>query len=882
VFGSVWKRLLLLVRRDRFDRELDEEMRFHVEMKTRENLAAGASPEEAHYAARRAFGNLTLLREVGRDMWGFTSLESLLRDFRYSARTLRKSPGFTLVAIVSLALGIGVNTAIFNLFNEVFLKDLSARDPGRLLRIEAGRSGQMSYPNYRDLQENRIFDGLAAYTLSQESWSAGTAPRTVRSHLVTSNFFDVLGVQAARGRTFPDAEAKPEQKAQLVVLSHQFWQRQLGSEPDIIGRDLTLNGRPFTIIGILPEKYRSVAEFGEAPELYLPLSELLVPGLHDRDQSLFIVIGRLPAGLSRRQAEAGLTAAARRLEQAHPQQNKDFGQAAARAIAGIQKLEKYDAEVWLLAGLLFLVVSLVFVIACANVASMLLARGVSRRREIAMRLALGASRRRLVQQLLVETMVLALLASCVALLFNLWLNMVLNRIQIPDSGMTFQLEPDFRLLLYALSLAMVTSLLCGLVPALQATRSRLVPALKDEAQEFGHRRFTLRNFLVAGQVAVSVVLLVTAGLFVRSLLEIGGARPGFDVDHTLVLSVNLIRGQHTGEQEKLFFGQAMDRLEAVPGARSASCAGIVPLSFASSGDRLWLEGQEDGPGVATYLNVVGRRYFETLGIPVLRGREFGAGDREGVAPVAIVNEAFIRRYSDKSVPDADPLGKRLIQGEGRDRRFLEIVGVVADSKYLSPGEAPEPQVYLSYLQPQQVRRVRSLLLRTAGPPAAALAPAKRAIADLDRSADVEVQTMSDHVSRAFWPSRIGALVLGSLGGLGMLLAMVGLYGVMSYAVSRRTSEIGIRMALGASRGLVLWMVLKDGLILLGVGGLIGLAIAALATGPLAMFLASTVSPTDPATLISVLLLIALVGAAASFVPARRATGIDPVVALRRE
>jgi predicted permease len=876
------RRLLFLLRRDRFDRELDEEMRFHIEMKTRENLEAGASSEEARYAAQRTFGNLTLLREVSRDMWGFISLESLVRDVRYSVRTLRKSPGFTLVAILSLALGIGMSTAMFSLFNEVFLKDLTARDPSRLLRIEAGRPGQMSYPNYRDLQENGIFDGLAAYTLSQESWSAGNAPRTVRSHLVTNNFFDVLGVQAARGRTFPAAEAGPEQTPQLVVLTHQFWQRRLGGEPDIIGRDLTLNGRPFTVTGILPEKYRSVAEFGEAPELYLPVSEVLVPGLHDRHQSLFVVIGRLPTGLTARQAEAALTAAAKRLEQAHPQQNKDFGQAAAHAMSGIAKLKKYDAEVWVLAGLLFFVVTLVFVIACANVASMLLARGVSRRREIAMRLALGAGRRRLVQQLLVETMVLALLASCVALLFNLWLNMVLNRIQIPNSEMTFQFEPDFRLLLYALSLAIVTALLCGLVPALQSTRSRLVPALKDEAQEFGHRRFTLRNFVVAGQVAVSVVLLVTAGLFFRSLLEIGGARPGFDVDHTLVLNVNLVRGQHPGEQEKLFFEQAMDRLEGVPGAQSASCAGVVPLSFAASGDRLWLEGQEDGPGVATYLNVVGRRYFETLRIPVLRGREFGAGDRENVAGVAIVNEAFIRRYSHTAGPDAEPLGKRLIQGEGLDRRSLEIVGVVADSKYFSLGEAPEPQVYLSYLQPQQVRRVRSLLLRTAGSPAAALAPAKRAIADLDPSAEVQVQTMSDHVSRAFWPSRIGALVLGSLGGLGLLLAMVGLYGVMSYAVSRRTSEIGVRMALGASRGLVLWMVLKDGLILLGVGAVIGLAIAALATGPLAMFLASTVSPTDPATLISVLLLIALVGVAASFVPACRATGVDPVVALRRE
>jgi putative ABC transport system permease protein len=507
---------------------------------------------------------------------------------------------------------------------------------------------------------------------------------------------------------------------------------------------------------------------------------------------------------------------------------------------------------------------------------------VSRRREIAMRLALGASRRRLVQQLLVESMVLALLASGVALLFNFWLNMILNRIRIPNSEMTFQLEPDFRLLLYGLALAVATSMLCGLVPALQATRPRLVPALKDEVQEFGHRRFTLRSFLVTGQVAVSVVLLVTAGLFLRSLLEIGRARPGFEVDHTLVVSVNLVMGQRTGDQEKLFFEQAMDRLEAVPGAWSASCAGIVPLSFAASGDRLRLEGQEDGPGVAAYLNVVGRRYFETLGIPVLRGREFGPGDREGVAPVAIVNEAFLRRYSRMSGPDNDPLGKRLIQGEGPDRRFLEIVGVVADSKYLSLGEAPEPQVYLSYLQPQQVRRVRTLLLRTSGPPAAALVPAKRAITDLDRSAEVEAQTMKEHVARALWPSRIGTLVLGSLGVLGLLLAMVGLYGVMSYAVSRRTSEIGIRMALGASRGLVSWMVLKDGLILLGAGVVIGLAIAALASGPLAMFLASTVSPTDPVTLIGVLVLMALVGTAASLVPARRATAVDPAVVLRRE
>lgn len=876
------KRVRALLRTDRLEDEMDKELRFHLDQQIEDNVKAGMSPQEARFAALRKFGGVAQIKEECRAMSGTRLLEGFWQDLRYGLRMLRRSPGLTLVAVISLALGIGPNVAVFSLLNEALLKGPTAKDPGRLFLVQTGQGRQMSYPNYRDLEKSHIVEGLAGYTLSQESWTRGGETRTVYSHIVTGNFFEVLGVQAAAGRTFTAMEAEPGRNPELAVLSHHFWQSRLAGDRGVIGSNLIINNRPFTVLGVLPEGYRSVLEFGETPELYLPVSRLSIQGLEARGQGLFVTIGRLPGNLSLRQAEAALTVACARLEQEHPEENRDLGRVRTIPLSGWAGLARYDAGVWTLGGLLVVVVGLVLLVACANVAGLLLARASGRQREIAMRLALGAGRLRLVRQLLTESLLLAAAASSAGLLLNMWVTGLFARLPISRAGgISVAPLPDVSLLLYGAAIATAATLLCGLAPALQGTRVDLIPALKDESARTGYRRFSLRSYLVAGQVAISTVLLITGALFLRSLLAIAGATPGFDVDHTIVARINLAKGKSPGAADTLFFEQAMSRVEEIRGVRSASCAGIVPLSFSTSGGRFWVDGREDEQGVPAYLNVVGRRYFETLGISLLRGREFQTSDGAGAPPVAIVNETFARRIFHGSGLDSSPIGARLVYGEGGDRRSLEIVGIVGDSKYFSLGEAPEPQVFLSYLQPHSVRRVRSLLVR-ADNPGAALTPLKRALLELDPSAELEIQTMRDHLSRAFWPSRIGAYVLGGLGVVGLLLAMVGVYGIVSYAVTRRRPEIGIRIALGASRPAVLRLILWEGLRLVGSGVAAGAVISALATKPLAAFLASGVGPTDPASFIGVLVVLLSVGMAAVFIPAYRATKVDPMVALRYE
>ena len=691
---KLWRRLTFPFRRSRFERDLDEEMRIHLRFKTEENIDAGMTLDEAQRRAAGRFGNRLLVRETSREVWGFRVLEQLAQDLRYGLRMLRRSPGFTAAAVLSLALGIGPNMAVFALLDDALLKGPSARDAGRLVQVQTGRSRQISYPNYRDLAAAGILDGLAGYTLSRESWTAGDATRTIASHLVTGNFFEVLGAGAVVGRTFTADEVSSAGRPQVVVVTHGFWQRRLAGDPGVVGRDLILNGRPFTVVGVLSPTYRSLAELGEAPELYLPLDPGSQGGLENRRQGLLVVFGRLRAGASPRSAAAALTVAAERLEQAYPEANADSTPVRAYSLSGWRRLERYDDEVWTLAGLLVAVVGLVLLIACANVGGLLLARGTARRREMAMRLAVGAGRRRLVRQLLTESLLLASAASLAGLVLNIWAARLLSRLPISMSGaVPLDLAPDARVLVFAASVATAATLLCGLAPAVHGTRFDLVPALKDESRTAGSRRFSLRRLMVSGQVAVSTLLLVVGALFLRSLAAISTAAPGFDVEHTIVARVELPRGKYTGPTEQAFMENAMSRLEAIPGVRSATCAGIVPLGFAASSAILRVDGREDSTGLKASLNVVGRRYFETMSIPVLRGREFQATDRTGAPAVAIVNEAFVRRFFPGSWPERSPVGTRVVRGEGSERDTLEIVGVVGDSKYFSLGEVPEPQVY---------------------------------------------------------------------------------------------------------------------------------------------------------------------------------------------
>ena len=780
----------------------------------------------------------------------------MFQDLKYAARVLRASPGLVAVAVLSLGLGIGVNTTLFSMFNAVFLHQVSANDPAHLWRIWFAGGNKISYPNYRDLLESKILPDLAASHGTELNLRIGDDIEKVWAEVLTPEFFRVFGVSAAVGRTFTTDQ-------DVAVLSDGCWRRRFGRDPHILGRVLNLNARPYTVIGVLPHGYRSVEGFGLAPDFYLPVSPSTEGDLHQRGYATFDLFCRLPREMSPQQAASILTRQAKELKRSYPKPNESIiDTARLYPLSGLEGFRGTAAPVELLlfTALLFIVVGLVLLIACANVAGLLLARGASRHREIAIRLALGATRWRLIRTLLAESLLLSSLSAGFALLLSLWL----TSLSLPGFPMPIELQiaPDFRVLLYAVAAALLTALLCGLAPAWQSTQSALAAGLKREERHLAHRRFTLRNALVVGQVAVSLTLLITSFLFLRSLMRIGSVDPGFNVDLLLTAKVRLDRARYTDQQQSQFYRKALERVEALPGVLSGSLASIVPLAGDGIGGEVAIEaGQSHLP---VTVNNVGPRYFETMAIPLLQGREFQATD--GTA-AAIVSATFAKRY----LAGKNPLGARV---RYMNESWREIVGVVADIKLITLGEDPRPVFY----KPGGYQ----IHLRTAGSPASLVKAVKQTVTDMDHTATVEAKTMRDSMAFAFVPSRIGAILLGAMGALGLLLVMVGLYGVMSHAVNRRTREIGIRMALGAQRPLILGMVLRDGLALVAVGVALGLGASALVTQPLSTFLASGVSPTDPLTFAGAALLLALVGASASYFPARRASQVDPMVSLRYE
>lgn len=810
------------------------------------------------------------------------SLNLIWNDFRYAIRGLARNPHVLFIAVLSLGLGIGVNTTIFGIINNIFLSELTVADPERLLYIKLGNSDQVSYPNYRDIQGLSSFSGIAGYTNTEVIWKRGEQRERIPGQVVTDNYFDLLGIKAARGRTFTSQEARSDSASQLVVLSHGFWQRHLNGDPSVIGQALDLNGHPYVILGILPPDLRLTADYGASAGLFLSINPILSGHLNDRSQVAVELIGRLAPGVTRQQALAELTVVAQRLERIYPEQNRGFGEI--RRLYGVTSLERLrqvgaDPVLALFASLL-VIVSFVLLIACANVASLLLARASNRKREIAVRLAIGAGRRQLVQQLLVESFVLVLLGAALGGLLSFWLIRLMGQISLPIPILAeMRLNLDLKLIVYALIVIALTTTLCGLAPALQSTRGDVARALKGEETQYAHRRLTMRNLLVMGQVTISVILLVIAFHFVRTLLVIKDADPGFDVAHTASVRVNLPPGKYEGSRLKFFYEQAMERLQNIPGVEAASCAAIVPLSFSSAGiGNLRIEGDPNQTIFGANENAVGPRYFETMRIPMLQGREFNPSDREGTTRVVVINETFARRYFN----ERNAVGGRIIHDRGKEREVLEIIGVVRDSKYMMMGEAPAPALYRAYLQPNEVRSHATLLFRTTGPPTAVFTAAQRAISELDGQAFVETRLLRDYVTFANLPGRLGAILLIGLGLLGVALAVVGIYGTVAYNVSRRTSEFGIRMALGATPEAILRMILRDGLAIILIGGLIGVVISFVLMQPLKMFLAATVSVDDPLNYAVVVVFLSLVGLGAILAPARRAMRLDPVTALRHE
>jgi predicted permease len=802
---------------------------------------------------------------------------------------LMRSPAFTAIAATSLALGIGANTAIFSLINTVLLRPIPVEEPARLLSVfttDQRNPGNLplSHLNYKDLRDqNEVFSGMAAFTFAQLNWSTGASSEQIPAQVVSGNYFSLLGAQPALGRGFlPDEDAKP---TPVAVVSHGFWERSLGSDPAIVGRTLTLNRTPFTVVGVAPRHFDGTL-LGGGPSVWVPMAmhDVVQPNFdwYEQRRGLFLfAFGRLAAGVSTDQANANLKTIFARLEQAFPDDNKGRGAGAVPLLdARLNPGGQGGAPVVQISMILMAVVGIVLLIACANIANLLLARATKRRREIAVRLALGAARARLVRQLLTESLLLSIIGASLGLLLAYWLLGALTSADLPlpiDDAVSL----DARVLTFTAMLAIVTGLLFGLVPALQASRPDVVPVLKNETvPSSGGRgvfgRVTLRQALVVSQVALSLISLVAAGLFLRSLRDAQTMDTGFETRGVLVMTFNLGREGYTPERGQLFYRQVAERIAGLPGVQGAAVAQNPPLAggFLRS---VFPEGMDTTTQdrILVQVNSVSPGYFETIGIPLARGRTFAETDITGSPLVVVINETMAERFW----PGQEAIGKRF-KFFG-DQEFTTVIGIARNAKYNGVAEDPIPFIY----QPlrQNYTPQASLHVRGASDAGLLAAPVRQAVLAIDPTLSVfNVRTLDEQVSESLAPLRTNVIMLVVFGALALLLASVGLYGVANYSVTLRTREIGVRMALGAQPSSVLRLVLGNGLLLVGIGLALGLVVALGLTAAIPRELLPNVSPRDPLTFIGTSLLLGGVALLASYIPARRATRIDPLLALRTE
>jgi predicted permease len=875
VRSLIW-RLGNLVRSSRTEREMGDELTFHIQSRAEDLVRKGLSSTDAERQARLEFGGVERYKEQCRDTRSVPVFENALRDLTYAWRSLRRSPVLVVVATLSLGLGIGVNATLLGALSAIFLRAPTMQDPAGVVGVEPGNSNQFSFPNYRDLRDSQIFADVVGSRVTVLNLRSRDNVERVNGLAVTANFFDGLGVRAGIGRAFTRDEATPERDPRLAVLSYACWQRRFGGDPAVLGQALNLNGQSFLVLGVLPEQYRPVTGF-MSPDVYVPLSALVLPNLNRRENGNGLaVLGRLPQHTTPEQVRSAVTALAQQLERTYPKENEGFSQPS--RVFPLRGMQVRGApELIVLPVLLLVLFGLVLLIACSNVAGLLLARATARRGEFALRLALGAGRARLIQSMLIESFLLASLGAGAGSLLAVWLVPMLSVVTLPNQQpVQLSIEPDLTLYLYGLGLALVSGLLCGVAPALRASDVSVVADVQRAGSRGITGRLWLRHALVVGQVAASVVLLVVSSLFLRSLMRIATLNPGFDLDHGLVATFYLEPNRYTGEGAALFAERVLERVNRIPVVRSSTVASVIPLAGDRSAARFQIQGRPPAKNARTYINNVGPRYFDTMGIRLLGGRDFRPNDRVGSPPVVIVNEAFQRAY----FPGEDAVGQHVGYGEP----FSEIVGLVKDSAYASVGEQPTPVLYYSYAQvPSLSTQTRPLMvhLRVDSDPTSAVRSVTRAIADVDNKVAFDVKTIREATTFEFAMRRLGSGLLGSLGAVGLLLAMIGLYGVVAYSVASRTPEIGIRMALGASSHRVLWSVLNQGLRLVGLGVAMGTVLSLLMTRVIADLVAG-VSPTDPITFIGTAMVLALTGLVASYFPARRATRIDPLMALRTE
>jgi predicted permease len=808
-------------------------------------------------------------------------------NLRYSLRQLARAPGFTAIAVLTLAIGIGANTAIFGVVNELLLRPPAhVLDPERIVSIwtsdfSGPPYGTSSYPDYEAFREQRdVMADVAAYGLVPGNLVEPEETVRLTIEQVTPNYFDVLGVRAAQGRLLRAGGA--DDGATVVVLGDTLWRTRFGADPAVVGRTVRINAGTFTVVGVAPGGFEGSQRIFGGVDAWVPL-ETLAAGrprrLAERGSRSLLLLGRLQPGVSLDEARARYAVVANQLLAAYPDEWRDVTNRG-RAITILPESEsrvppELRGAVVGFFGLLLAGFALVLLICCVNVANLLLARGAARVRDVAIRVSLGASRARLVRQLMTESVALAALGCAGAVLVTYAAARLLARWQ-PPGDLKLDVGIDWRVLGFALTAAIVAAAIFGLAPALNLTRLGASSALKEGALAVaGSRRFGLRGALIAAQVSVSLVLLVCAGLFLRSLQQAATVDPGFDADNVVIASFDLRTQGYSEQRGRAFFTELTERLQALPGVRAVTLAQKVPLSGDSGRSRAVIEGYEPQPGEDMEFNnnVVGPEYFDVMRVPLVSGRGFTAADREGAPQVAIVNEAFAARYW----PGQDPVGKRLTSFSGATD--IEVVGVARDGKYQTLAEARLPYIYRPFLQRYAEM---TLHVRVARDTDAFLPLLRSEIRAVDSQLPIlRLASMSSATAFATFPQRIAATLLGACAALALLLAAVGLYGVVAYAVSRRTREIGIRMALGAGRRAVVRMVLTGSMKVVGIGLAIGFALALAAGRAIQSFLGD-VSSADPVALVAAPLVMIACALVASWLPARRAARIDPMKALREE
>lgn len=793
--------------------------------------------------------------------WG----ETVVQDLRYGVRSLRRAPGLVAVSVLSLALGIGLNLTLYAGVMTIFRHQPTMTDPAAVVGVEPGNGRQFSYQNYRDLRDSGGFSGVVGFRISAMNRRVGDEIQRLSVLVVTDNFFDSLGVRPRLGRTFSAGEASPERAPRAIVLDHPYWNARFGADPNAIGQTMILDGEPFTVTGVLPESYRSVTGF-MAPSAYVPVSALTLPTVNDRGSPTLSVLARLAPGGTREHAQAQVTAIGTELERRFPEMNEGMSRPAQVFPADAMQFRGTPAGFRLLPIVLLVLFGLVLLIGSVNVAGLLLARAVSRQHELTIRSALGASRVRVVQTLLSESFLLSLLSAA----GGVALTGILSRSNVLGSMGPLQrvLSPDRQLLWPGLFLVALTTLLCGVAPALRSSRMDLLAGLRRGGSG-ATGRVTLRSAFIMGQVALSLTLLVVSSLCLRSQWQIVGIDLGFDLDHGVVTRFNVEPVRGPLEARLAFADRVVERVERIPGVQSAAVTALVPLGGDALVASFHPAGRSDIPGTRPSTLSVGPRYFETLSISVVHGREFDAHDRDGTPPVAIVNQTFANTY----FPGRRALGERIEIGGESD---AEIVGIVRDSKIDTIGEAPKSIAFYPYAQ--RPRRL-TVIARTVGDPAATLPAFRAAIAELDTTASVTIGTLRDAASTELTMRRVGTQMVGAIGILGLLLTAIGLYGVVSYLVASRTTELGIRMALGATARQLHREVLRHAARLVGGGIAIGVAASLLVTPALATFLAG-LSPADPIAFVAAAAVLLLVAFGASYVPARRVARVDPLLALR--